>query len=321
MNVIGKSQHVAPTELVAVATELSPTEPAIVVAEAMSDAVDARTRALIEEFVAEAGAPPAEFTWLALGSHARRELHCASDQDHALVWTSEDAAASRYALDLADHVIGGLRRFGMRPCSGGYMADRWSHSLRDWDGIIAERIAAPTPDAVLDADIFLDLRPVAGTVDTTGLTATLRRGAQSRRLLHGLAQAANSFGVPLTALGRLPRGSIDVKKSGLAPIVLLARLYGLVAGSDATGTRDRLGAAAGAGILSEKLAGRLDFAYTFLTRVRMHSQLRQIAAGDELSDTLTIDAIPWQDQGLLRTALRSVRSAQGTTAVTYRTDL
>jgi CBS domain-containing protein len=136
-----------------------------------------------------------------------------------------------------------------------------------------------------------------------------------------LAQAANSFGVPLTVLGRLPRGTIDVKKSGLAPIVLLARLYGLVSGSPAIGTRDRLEAAAAHGTLTPRLAGRLDFAYTLCTRLRLHSQLRQIATGSELSDTITIDDIPWQDQGLLRNALRSVRSAQGTTAMTYRTDL
>lgn len=307
--------------LVDVATAVTDTEPAIAVAAAMSDAVDQRTEALIAEHVASAGAPPSDFAWIALGSHARRELHCASDQDHALVWADPQAARSAYALDLADHVIAGLERFGMRRCSGGYMADRWSYSVSDWLTIIADRIAAPTPDAVLDADIFLDLRPVTGTLDTAPLLAQLRTGADSPRLLHGLAQAANSFGVPLTALGRLPRGTIDVKKSGLAPIVLLARLYGLVAGSPAASTRERLADAATDGSVSAKLAGRLDFAYTLFTRIRLHSQLRQLAAGSELSDTLTIDDIPWQDQGLMRNALRTVRSAQGSIAMTYRTDL
>ncbi len=309
------------SSLVDVALRLTETEPAIAVAAAMSDAADRRTDELICDFIDTAGPPPADFAWLALGSHARRELHCASDQDHALVWATGSAAASAYAIDLATHVIVGLQRFGMRPCSDAYMADHWSHSLDDWPDIIAERLSAPAPDAVLDADIFLDLRRVTGPLNVDPLAVALRRGAESGRMLHGLAQAANSSGVPLTALGRLPRGAIDVKESGLAPIVLLARLYGLVSESPQVGTRERLTDAAAGGALSPKLSGQLDFAYTFLTRVRLHSQLRQLATGTDLTDTLTIADIPWQDRGLLRTALRSVRSAQGTTAMSYRTDL
>lgn len=317
MSAVRESQ----SDLVDVALALSATEPAFAVSQAMSDAVDDRTAQLVDEYTHRQGPPPTPFAWMALGSHARRELHCASDQDHALVWADDAAAHSAYARGLAESVIAGLTEFGMRPCSGYYMADRWSHSLHEWLDITASRIDAPTPDAVLDTDIFLDMRVVTGELDASPIIGLLRGGAQSGRLLHGLAQAAGHFGVPLTTFSRLPQGSIDLKKSGLAPVVLLARLYGLVAGATDVSTRGRLAAAASHGALSAKLSGRLDFAYTLLTRLRLHSQLRQISAGEPLSDVVAIDAIPWQDQGLLRTALRSVRSAQSVTAVTYRTDL
>jgi CBS domain-containing protein len=310
-----------PASLVDVARALHDTEPAIAVAAAMSDAVDDRTRALIDGFVAEAGPPPADFAWMALGSHARRELHCASDQDHALVWADDDAAASDYARELAGTVIEGLAAFGMRRCSGGYMADAWSHSVPQWLAHLHHLIAAPTPEAVVDADIFLDLRPVAGSLDTTAVVSVLQSGSESARLLHGLALAANSFGTPLTTLGRLPTGNIDVKRSGLAPVVLLARLYGLVAGGGAVSTRDRLATAAERGSLSAKLSGRLDFAYALLTRFRLHSQLAQLDRQEPITDIIAIADIPWQDQSLLRTALRSIKSAQSTTAVAFRTDL
>ncbi|MDQ1247178.1 MAG: hypothetical protein QG597_1548, partial [Actinomycetota bacterium] len=142
--------------LIDVARALNATEPAIAVAAGMSDAVDVRTRQLIDGFVAEAGPPPADFAWMALGSHARRELHCASDQDNALVWADEAAAASDYAADLATTVIDGLATFGMRKCSGGYMADRWSLSSSQWLTHLLLLIEAPTPDAVVDAVIFVD---------------------------------------------------------------------------------------------------------------------------------------------------------------------
>ncbi|HUM87841.1 MAG TPA: DUF294 nucleotidyltransferase-like domain-containing protein, partial [Actinomycetota bacterium] len=230
-------QVVPATELVDVARTVDWSDPANTV---MSDAADARTRLLIDGFVHEAGPPPARFAWVVLGSHARRELHCASDQDNALFWQTSQAAQTSYAADLAATVIEGLAAFGLRRCDGGYMADKWSHSVDDWQQILRERVDAPTPDAVVDADVFLDLRPLAGGLDVSAARAELSRGADSPRLMHGLATAANSFPPPLHAFGRLPRGAVDLKKTGLAPIVLLARLYGLKAHSSAVGTDDRL---------------------------------------------------------------------------------
>jgi CBS domain-containing protein len=218
-------------------------------------------------------------------------------------------------------VIDGLQRFGMRPCDGGYMADRWSHSLADWCTILHERVAAPTPDAIVDADVFLDLRPLTRGLDVAPAAAELALGAQSPRLMHGLAQAANSFPAPLNAFGRLPKGAVDLKKSGLAPIVLLARLYGLRAGSAAVGTDPRLADAASAGVLSEDLIERLREGYALLTRLRLGHQLQQIDARQYVTDTLDTDGLDDADHDGLRDVFRAIKSAQSVTSVTFRTDL
>jgi CBS domain-containing protein len=321
-----------PTPLVALARRASrppgsadafdgPAASGLRVAAALSDAADARTRELIERFVHRSGPAPGRFAWLALGSHARRELHCASDQDHALIWDSDRAAASSYAAELAATVIAGLAELGMRPCDGGYMADRWSTSLEDWVAAARERIEAPTPQAVLDTDIFLDLRTVAGDLDTTAASEVLLLGAESPRLLHGLATAANSFTPPRGVVRRLRPRRLDVKRSGLAPIVLLARLYGLRAHSTEVGTIDRLQAAGAAGVLSEELTGRLSEAFELLTLVRLRTQLAQVDSGLALSDKVHVDTLPAADQRGLREALRTVRAAQSVTSVAFRTDL
>ena len=78
----------------------------------LAEAADAHTRLLIDGFLHQAGPPPARFAWVVLGSHARGELHCASDQDHALFWEKQPAGS--YAADLAATVIEGLEQFGMR---------------------------------------------------------------------------------------------------------------------------------------------------------------------------------------------------------------
>jgi CBS domain-containing protein len=287
----------------------------------LAAAADRRTQDLIDRFVHQAGPPPSRFAWVALGSHARGELHCASDQDHALVWQTDHAAHSSYAADLAHAVITGLTEFGMRPCDGGYMADRWSTSLADWVGQARDRLEAPTPQAVLDTDIFLDLRVLSGHLDMTAAHEVLLLGADSPRLLHGLATAANSFAPPRGGRARLRSRPLDLKRSGLAPLVLLARLYGLRARSAAVSTLTRIGAADDAGVLSRELSGRLADAFELLTRLRLQNQLDQVATGLPLSDVVDVGTLAEVDQRALRDALRAVRSAQSVTAVTFRTDL
>lgn len=282
-------------------------------------AADACTRLLIDGFLHQVGPPLARFAWVLLGSHARGELHCASDQDHALFWETPAAAATSYARDLAHVVIEGLSEFGMRRCDGGYMADKWSYSVADWADILRERVNAPTPDAIVDADVFLDVRPLTRGVDVGPALAELAAGADSPRLLHGLATAANSFPTPLHAFGRLPKGEVDLKKTGLAPIVLLARLYSLRAHSTAVATEQRLTDAAP--VLGEELSARLQEGYRLLTDLRLRNQLRQIELRQYLTDRLDPESLPDEEHDALREAFRAIRNAQNVTSVTFRTDL
>ena len=122
-------QVVPASGLVEVARTIDWSDPANTV---MSDAADARTRLLIDGFVHESGPPPARFAWVVLGSHARRELHCASDQDNALFWQTAQAAQTSYAKDLAAVVIEGLAEFGLRRSRS--CASVWTHPppMRSW---------------------------------------------------------------------------------------------------------------------------------------------------------------------------------------------
>lgn len=286
---------------------------------ALVAAADRRTRELVDGFVHDAGPPQARFAWVALGSHARGELHCASDQDHALIWQTDRAAASSYAHDLAAQVIDGLDALGMRRCDGGYMADRWSLSLARWIEEAHARVDAPTPTAVVETEVFLDVRPLAGDLDLTPAAEVLAAGADSPRLLHGLASAAVGFATPLGAFGRLPHGPVDLKRGGLAPIVLLARLYALRAGTNALGTVDRLTAAAA--LVGEELAGRLVRAFSLLSDLRLAHQLQQAEAGQPLSDRIQLGGLGVNLQHEVRDAFRAVKAAQSVTALQFRTDL
>ena len=52
--------------------------------------LDAALRRLLDLAVADEGPPPVPFTWLALGSHARREVVPSSDLDSAIAWVGDD---------------------------------------------------------------------------------------------------------------------------------------------------------------------------------------------------------------------------------------
>lgn len=289
----------------------------------LADHYDQVTRNAIGEAEDALGPAPAPYAWLALGSHARREPSLASDQDNALVLANDEEEVKEYGQRLAASVVDALHRAGLRRCDGDYMATTWCHSLAEWQQILRRRFIDPKPEDILDADVFLDLRLVAGSLDISALQDIMVGASGSTRLLQGLAGSAVRFPSGLAPLGRLrlTDGMIDLKKGGLAPLTMLARTYSLAAGSTAVGTRDRLTAAEEGEQLSPRAAGRLGFAHALLTRLRMTNQLRAAKAGEPITDLVPPGRIRWVDERLLRQAFESIREVQQATAIRFRTDM
>lgn len=289
----------------------------------LADHYDQVTRNALAEAEDSLGPPPEPYAWLALGSHARREPSLASDQDNALVLATGDPAAKAYGEKLAAHVVDALHRSGLRRCDGDYMATTWNHSLADWQTILRRRFIDPKPEDILDADVFLDLRLIAGALDISSLQEIMVSAAGSARLMQGLAGSAVRFPSGLGPLGRLrlTGGKIDLKKGGLAPLTMLARTYSLAAGSTAVGTRERLAAAEQGEQLSPRAAGRLGFAHALLTRLRLTHQLRAAKASEPITDLVPPNRVRWVDERLLRQAFESIREVQQATALRFRTDM
>jgi CBS domain-containing protein len=289
----------------------------------LADHYDDVTRQALAAAEGELGPPPVPYTWLALGSHARREPSLASDQDNALVLAGDSTEAAEYGQALAERVVAALDRAGLRRCDGDYMATTWAYSLEQWQQTLRGRFLDPTPQEVVDADVFLDLRPVAGVLDVAPLQQIIVDAAGSSRLLHGLARAAVAYSSGLSSLGRLrlTDGGVDLKKGGLAPLTMLARTYALAAGSTAVSTRQRLDAAEAAGQLSPRSAGRLGFAHALLTRLRLQHQIRCAHSAEPVGDVVPVSHLRWVDERLLRQALESLRAVQQATSLRFRTDL
>lgn len=289
---------------------------------ALTSLHDALAGRLIELAQRELGPPPCPYAWIALGSSGRMEQSLYTDQDHAIVYADGDEPAPYFAA-LGARVVHGLALAGLRPCPGGYMADRWHLSLPVWRSHFRRWVERPEPQALVEAEVFLDFRRVRGDLSLEPLEAVLRRGAGASRFLVGMARAAVGFAPPRHLVGpiRHRRGEVDLKRGGLAATVLLARLYALAAGSLARSTPERLAAAATDGVLSSWGAAELTQAYRFLMELRLAAQLRQVAAGQTPTNGILLEDLTVDERSQLRRSLRAVQDVQRATALRFRTDM
>ena len=310
-------------DTLAVMEALAHERPPLDAVQGLADHYDEVTRRALAEAEDALGPPPVPYAWLALGSHARREPSLASDQDNALVLATDEPEAEAYGAKLAAHVVDALHTAGLRRCDGDYMATRWCFGLTTWEDMLRRRFTDPTPQDILDADVFLDLRPLAGDLDVSSLQDIMVSASRSTRLLQGLAASAVQYPSGIGALGRLrlTHGMIDLKRGGMAPLTMIARTYSLAAGSAAVGTRERLVAAEAGEQLSPRAAGRLGFAHALLTRLRLSSQLAQARAREPVTDLVAPAKVRWVDERLLRQAFDAIREVQQATEIRFRTDM
>ena len=143
------------------------------VAQVVAGVNDALTTRLLHLAEAELGRPPCDYAWLALGSHGRGEQVLSSDQDSALAYDDRvQATEAGYFPRLAGLVVPALASAGLPLCDGGYMATKWCHPISEYRSLFGAWVEQPRPDALLKAEVFLDVRPVHGD---------LRRRSPGRR--------------------------------------------------------------------------------------------------------------------------------------------
>ncbi|MBV9335726.1 MAG: cyclic nucleotide-binding domain-containing protein, partial [Solirubrobacterales bacterium] len=222
------------------------------VAAVYSVVVDALTRRLLEMTLAQAGDIAAEFSWLALGSQARREAVPSSDVDSAIVWF--DAPADNQVrgrlVAVARTVVERLAECGLWADVHGATASdlRFVRSLDSWRRAVQSWIDDPTQDkALILVSVLVDSRPVWGVHAGPPLADSFRLAPRNPELLRLLAHFALSHRPPTGFFRGLVvestgehRGRLDLKHGGVIPIVDLARWAGIAAGVTSASTGERL---------------------------------------------------------------------------------
>jgi CBS domain-containing protein len=284
--------------------------------------LDAAVRRLLDLAVAGDGPPPYPFTWLALGSHARREVVPSSDLDSAIAWVGddEDPAMRAYASRVAARVTGAHARGGISPCQEGATATRpaFARSVASWLGAVASWQDDPTQQqALILASVVAEARPVWGMHQGAPMVAAFRDARRHPQLLRGLGRLALAHRPPTGFVRNIVvehsgahAGRLDLKRGGLLPIVDLARYAGLAAGVTSASTRDRLRAAATAGTLEMDDARTLEAAFDLLTELRLSHQVQQLRAAVAPDDYLDPAALDRLTRSYLRDAFRAISKVQ-----------
>jgi CBS domain-containing protein len=278
---------------------------------------------LIEFATADLGPAPVPWTWLDLGSAARREFTLASDQDNALAYDDlllGDGEIDEYFRRLGERVNEGLVRSGIGVEDNGVLARsrQWRMSKRAWLQTFDDGLRRPGESHLIGATVSFDFRSTAGGLIVAPQLAermrTARHHAQFMRLM---ARTAAGYPVALGFRGHLavgqhgdPPGRLDLKRGATVPLVNLVRFHALAGGVTISPTLDRIEAAASVGALDRALADGLREAFMVIGGIRFEHHAAQIQAGLAPDNLIDPEELTPMARNELREALSVVRRAQ-----------
>ncbi|MCK9216025.1 MAG: DUF294 nucleotidyltransferase-like domain-containing protein [Rhodoferax sp.] len=291
---------------------------------------DAFTTRLIHLAEAQLGPAPIDYVWVAAGSQARNEQTAKSDQDNCLILDDafDEAAHGAYFKAFSTFVCDGLAECGYIHCPGDMMAmtDTWRQPRRVWAEYFRKWVDSPKPKSLMLTCVFFDLRAIHGQAELLdGLRQQVVQHTKGNSLfLAYMVSNALKHRPPLGMFGQitLSRGgehphTIDLKHTGIVPIVDLARIYALAAGVTVANTHDRLEVSAQAGEVTEQSAHDLRGALEFLGKLRMAHQARQMAQGQAPDNFLALEELSNFERSHLKEAFSVVQTLQGVLGQRY----
>lgn len=290
---------------------------------------DVLTERLVHMLAAEMGMDMQQACWLAFGSEGRGEQTIATDQDNGLVFASGDPDADRPRwLAFAQRVNHALDSCGYPLCKGHIMAGNPACclSVAEWQARFASWMEHGAPEDLLKASIFLDLRALVGQKaladPLTELIAT--RAAALPRFIKQMADNSLRNRPPLSWLGSVEahdvdgRAMLDLKHSGTAIFVDVARLYALAHGVRAVGTRERFEALGPALQAQPQESQAWIAAFEFLQMLRLQVQVAQPPPILEHANLVALEKLNDIDQRMLKESFRIARRLQQKIALDYQ---
>lgn len=274
----------------------------------------------------EFGQPPVPYCWIVFGSEGRKEQTYRTDQDNAIIYTDpataeQKEAAKEYFQKFSEFVRDALLQCGFPLCHGNYMASNpiWRQPLNIWKDYFSQWIFTPTPDAVLASCILFDFRPAYG--DFT-LAEHLREHLQTRlknqdMFLKLMAQLTINLRPPIGLFKGFivektgkHKNKLNLKFTCLAPLVNIVRLFSLETYIPETSTLDRLHALKAIHAIVGEFGEELEYAFEFLTMLKIRHQHEQIQQGQEPDNFINPKALSNFEQKVFKESCQVILKIQ-----------
>lgn len=264
-------------------------------------------------------APPAireQGALMIMGSEGRGEQTVRTDQDNGLLLAEpvDPVVLDAFRADFTD----ALERFGFPPCPGNVMVRNpiWSQTIADFERQVRGWVLSPNAESPMWLGIFVDAVGVAGRTDLVPRAkATLFSMLKGEAAyLAQFAKAVDQFpgpsgGLVNSIMATVGRDEvIDLKKSGVFPIVHGIRCLAIEKGIDETSTVSRIEALAETSIFGSTFKDELIGAFRYLMALRLKSQLAASKRGSmEDEAQVRLSALTTLDRDLMRDSLRIVK--------------
>ena len=267
--------------------------------------------------------------WLSFGSEGRYEQTVSTDQDNGLIFdgTESPEAGRARLLPFAQAVNRALAACGFPLCPGNIMAGNpdWCLSSDEWRSRFSSWITDTDPQALLNAVILFDFRPLHGEQALAQqLRDFLRDTVQGNsRFQRQLAQKALAVRPPLGLIGDFvtdkagKEDTLDLKKSGARLFTDAARVMSLAAGVVHTNTAQRLRLAGNRVHMPEAEIESAVEAFYFIQTLRLRAQMAHEGGGED-ANRLAPATLNDIDRRILKACLQQAGKLQRRLALDYQ---
>ena len=287
---------------------------------ALNDLIALQAIELVE---GEFDLPYVPWCWIVFGSEGRLEQTLFTDQDNGIVFAASSNAEAEELrqrfLPFARAVNQALDACGFPLCSGQVMAGNpaWCLSLDEWKRQFGSWIAVPQPEALLNASIFFDFRPLYGREELVADLQHWLLGKVKGNAPFFRAMTANALGQepPLSWWRdfRLGGGAefphtLDLKGQGIRVFVDAVRILALAHGVAHTNTIERLRGVRHALGMPVEEAAAMVAAFYQIQRLRLQNQV----SGEfpAAVNRLNPDRLHQLDRQILKEAFRQAQTLQ-----------
>lgn len=299
-----------------------------IVGQVLSMIYDAFTHRLIELAIENFGQPPCNFTWIVAGSHARNEVHLASDQDNAIILADTATASDRiYFNHFAMSICKSLSELGYTLCTGRFMAatHQWCQKAQIWQEYYRKWSTNPEYELLLNLNVFLEIRPVYGDQALFEKVDNCRHKLVTNNMQLTMALVRNALRTrpPLGIFQHLVLEKdgnnnkvLNIKKAAISCVVDLVRIYALmnqdklIPQACSLNTSERIDFLRDEKVFNDSTYQDLSETYHYVNQLRYQHQLQAIQNDDPIDNQLQPDLFGSFERQHLKDAFRIISSFQ-----------